>query len=82
MDDKDAPRTIMMGFTDRFVASDPLRVVMETFYLTDESMYKGHLAWLLLIHILYFVDTSIKQLYNQYWRYLRIYFAGIFSQNY
>ena len=39
-DDKDASRTIRMGFTDRFVVSHALRGVMERLFLTDESIYK------------------------------------------
>ena len=35
---------------------------MERHFLMDESLYKGHLAWLLLIHILHFdKDISIQQ---------------------
>ena len=60
MDDKDASRTITMGFINRFVVSHSTREFMERDSLMDESLYKGHLAWLLLIHILHFnEDTSI-----------------------
>ena len=83
MDDKDASRTIRMGFADRFVVSQATREVTERHFLMDKNLYKGQFAWLLLIHILHFdEDTSIQELYNRYWRYLRIYFAGVFSQNY
>ena len=83
MDDKDASRTIRTGFTDIFVASRALREVTDRRFVMDESIYKAHLAWLLLIHTLHFdEDTSIQQLYNRYWRYLRIYFVGILSQNF
>ena len=69
-DDKDASRTIRTGFTDRFVVSHALGEITERRFLTDESIYKGHLAWLSFIHILHFdKDTSIQQLYNRYWRY-------------
>ena len=82
-DDKDASRTIRTGFTDRFVVSHALREFMERHFLIDESLYNGQLTWLFLIHILDFdEDTAIQQLYNRYLRYLRTYFAGIFSQNY
>ena len=67
---------------DRFVVSQATREVTERRFLMDESLYKGQFAWLLLIHVLYFdEDTSIQQFDNRYWRYLRIYFAGIFCQN-
>ena len=82
-DDKDTARTIRMRFMDRFVISNAFREVTERSFLMNESLYKGYLAWLLLIHILHFDEaTSIQQLYNRYWRYLRIYFAGIINQNY
>ena len=82
-DEKDVSRTIRMGFTDRFVVSHATREVTERHFLMDKSLYKGHMAWLLLIHILHFdEDISIQQLNNRYWIYLRIYFDGIFSQNY
>ena len=59
-DDKDASRTIRMGFKDRFVMYYATREFMERRFLMDESLYKGHLAWLLLIHILHFnEDTSM-----------------------
>ena len=59
-DDKDASRTIRTGFTDRFVVSHCTREFMERRLLIDESLYKGHFAWILLIHILHFnEDTSM-----------------------
>ena len=59
-DDKDASRTIRTGFTDRFVISQATREVMERHFLMDKSLYKGHLACLLLMHILHFdEDTAI-----------------------
>ena len=59
-DDKDASRTIRTGFTDGIVVSHDTRQLMERCFLMDESLYKGHLAWLLLIHFLQFdVNTSI-----------------------
>ena len=67
MDDKDVSITIRMGFMDRFVVSHALREVTERSFLMDESLYKGYLAWLFLIHILHFdEDTAIQQLYNRY----------------
>ena len=82
-DDKDASRSIRTGFTDRFVVSHATREVTERHFFMDESLYKGHFAWLLLIHILHFdEDTSIFLLYSIYCICLRIYFAGIFSQNF
>ena len=59
------------------MVSHAVQEVMERRFLMDESIYKGQMAWLLLIHILHFdEDTLIQQLYNRYWRYLRIYYAG------
>ena len=59
-DDKDASRTIRMGFTDRLVVSQGTQEFMERCFCMDESLYKGHFAWLLLMHILHFdEDTSI-----------------------
>ena len=43
-DDKDASRTIKMGFTDRFVVSHDTQEVSERRFLMDESLYKGHLV--------------------------------------
>ena len=48
-DDKEALRTMKTGFTDRFVVSYDTREVTERCFLMDKSLYKGHLAWLLLI---------------------------------
>ena len=50
MDEKDASRTIRTGFTDRIVVSHDTRELMERRFLMHESLYKGHLAWLLLIY--------------------------------
>ena len=59
-DDKDASQTIRTGFTDGFVVSQATREVTERCFLMDKNLYKGHLAWLLLIHILHFnEDTAI-----------------------
>ena len=44
-DDKDASRTIRMGFTDVIVVSHDIREFMERRFLMDESLYKGHQAW-------------------------------------
>ena len=44
-DDKDASRTIRMGFTDGIVVSHNTREFTETRFLMDESLYKGHQAW-------------------------------------
>ena len=77
-DDKDASRTIRTGFTDRFVVSHATWAFRERHFLMDKSLYKGHLAWLLLIHILHFnEDTSMFRTLQHI---LRIYFAGIFTQ--
>ena len=51
---------IRTGFTDRIVVSNDTRELTEKRFLMDKSLYKGHLAWLLLIHFLQFnVNTSI-----------------------
>ena len=47
---------------DRFVVSHATREVLERRFLMDESLYKGHLAWLLLIHILHFNEATSIQL--------------------
>ena len=60
-DDKDASRTIRTGFTDRFVVSEANWEATERRFLMDESLYKGYLAWLLLIHILHFNSMRIHQ---------------------
>ena len=52
MDNKDASRTISTGFTDRFVVSHTTWEVTERRFHMDKSLYEGHLAWLLLIHML------------------------------
>ena len=49
-DDKDTSRTVRTGFTDRIVVSHDTRVLTERHFLMDESLYKGHLTWLLLIY--------------------------------
>ena len=60
MDDQDVSRTIRTGFTDGIVVSHDTRQLTERCFLMDESLYKGHLAWLLLIHFLQFdVNRSI-----------------------
>ena len=60
MDDKDAARTLRMGFVDRLVVSQATQEVTERHFLMDESLYKGKFAWL-LPHILHFdEDTSIQ----------------------
>ena len=57
-DEKDASRTIRTGFTDRIVVSHDTRELIERRFLMHESLYKGHLTW--LIHFLQFdVHTSI-----------------------
>ena len=49
-----------MGFMDSFLVSHNTWEVTERHFLMDESLYKGHLAWLLLIQLLHFdEDTSI-----------------------
>ena len=54
MEDKEASRTIRTGFTDRFMVSHTSWEFTKKCFLMDESLYEGHLAWFLLIHILYF----------------------------
>ena len=49
-DEKDASRTIRMGFTDRNVVSHDTWELTKRRFLMHESLYKGHLAWLLLIY--------------------------------
>ena len=51
-DDKDTSRTIRMGFMDRIIVSQDTRELTERPFLMDESLYKGHLAWVLLIFAL------------------------------
>ena len=57
-ENKDASRPIRTGFTDRFVVLHATQEVKERRFLMDESLYKGHLAWLLLIHILHFDEDT------------------------
>ena len=57
-DNKDASRTIRKGFMDRFVVSHDTREVIKRCFLMDESLYKGHLAWLLLIQFLHFNEDT------------------------
>ena len=45
VDDKDALRTIRTGFTNVIVVSLDTREFMERRFLIDESLYKGHQAW-------------------------------------
>ena len=45
MDDKDASRTIRTGFTDGIVVSHHTQEFTERHFLMDESLYKGHQAW-------------------------------------
>ena len=51
MEDKNASRTIRIGFTDRFVVSHTTLEVTERHFLMNKSLYKGHLTWLLLMHL-------------------------------
>ena len=44
-DDKDASRTITMGFTDVIVVSHTTREFKERRFLMDESLYKGYQTW-------------------------------------
>ena len=46
-DDKDVSRTIRTEFTDTFLVSHNTRELTETCFVMDESLYKGHLAWLI-----------------------------------
>ena len=58
-------------FMDRFVVSHATWEVTERRFLMDESVYKGYLAWLLLIQILPFEeDTSIFNKFIMYTRYI------------
>ena len=52
MDEKYASRTIRTGFTDRIVVSHDTQELTERRFLMHERLYKGHLAWLLLIYTL------------------------------
>ena len=51
-DDKDVSRTNRTEFTYRFVVSHDTGELTERHFLMDERLYKGHLAWLLLIFAL------------------------------
>ena len=44
-DDKDTSRTIRTGFTDVIVVSHDTREFTERRFLMDESLFKGHQAW-------------------------------------
>ena len=48
MDGKDVSRTIRTGFMDIFSVSHSTWELMETHFVMDKTLYKGHLAWLLL----------------------------------
>ena len=50
MDGKDVSRTIRTGFTDTFLVSHSTRELTERCFVMDKTLYKGHLAWLLLIY--------------------------------
>ena len=79
MDVKDASRTIGMGFMDRIVVSHDTRELTERRFLVDESLYKGLLAWLLVIHT-FCNSMCIHQFFKVYSLYcicLRIYFVAI-----
>ena len=58
MDNKDASRTIRMGFMEKFVVSHDIREFTERHFVMDESLYKGHLAWLWLIQFLQFYENT------------------------
>ena len=49
-DGKDISRTIMTGFTDTFLVSHNTWELTERRFVIDKTLYKGHLAWLLLIY--------------------------------
>ena len=51
-DKKDASSTIRTGFIDRIVVSHDTRELTERRFLMHKSLYKGHLAWVLLIFAL------------------------------
>ena len=61
MDEKDASRTIRMGFTDRIVVSHDTRELKERPFVMHESLYKGHFLEVYSLHCIC----------------LRIYFLGI-----
>ena len=78
-DEKDASRTIRTGFTDRNVVSHDTRELTEKSFLMHENLYKGHLAWLLLIYT-FCNSMCIHQFLEAYSLHcicLRIYFVGI-----
>ena len=78
-DKKDASRTIRAGFTDRTVVSHDTRELTARCFLMHESLYKGHLAWLLVIYT--FCNSmcihQFLEVYSLYCICLRIYFVGI-----
>ena len=79
MDEKEASRTIRVGFTDRIVVSHDTRELTERGFLMHESLYKGHLAWLLLIYT-FCNSMCIHQfldIYSLYCICFRICFVGI-----
>ena len=78
-DKKDASRTIRTGFTDRSVVSHDIQELTERCLFMHKSLYKGHLAWLLLIYT--FCNSMCKhhflEAYSLHCICLRIYFVGI-----
>ena len=78
-DDKDTSRTIRTGFTDRIVVSHDTRELTERRFLMDESLCKGHLAWLLLIYTFcnLMCIHQFLEVYSLHCICLRIYFVGI-----
>ena len=61
-DDKDASRTIRKGFTDVIVVSHHTREFMERRFLTDESLYKGHQAWVSQMEL-----SAVRGDYCNFW---------------
>ena len=47
---KDVSRTIRAGFTDTFVVSHSTQELTERCFVMHKTLYKGHLAWLLLLY--------------------------------
>ena len=80
-DDNDASRTIRIGFTDGIVVSHDTWELTERSFLMDECLCKGHLAWLLVIHVYTFCNSmcihQFLEVYSLHCICLRIYFVGI-----
>ena len=78
-DEKDASKIIRTGCTDRIVVFQDTRELTERRFLMHESLYKGHLAWLLLTYT-FCNSMCIHQFLEVYILHcicLKIYFVGI-----